>query len=87
MMIETYLSLLNKTSSETVYSVSKYTKKELAIKKKLNEIISAVYSEKDSSIIDSLYINFNDKYSDNIYAAQLKAFLELYSSVVKNRKN
>jgi hypothetical protein len=75
------------TSSETVYSVSNYTKEELAIREKVNEIISAVFSEKNSSIIDSLYINFNDKYSDNIYAAQLKAFLELYSSVRKNRKN
>lgn len=74
------------TSPETVYSVSNYTKEELAIREKVNEIISAVYSEKDSSIIDSLYINFNDKYSDNIYVTQLKEFLELYSSVRKNKK-
>jgi len=70
-----------------VFSVSNYTKEELAIREKVNEIISAVYSEKDSSIIDSLYINFNNKYSDNIYVTQLKEFLELYSSVSKNKKN
>lgn len=73
-------------SSETVYSISSYTKEELAIREKVNDIVSAVYSEKDSSIIDSLYINFNDNYSDNIYVPQLKDFLELYSSVRKNKK-
>jgi hypothetical protein len=75
------------TSPETMFSVSNYTKEELAIREKVNEIISAVYSEKDSLIIDSLYINFNNKYSDNIYVTQLQEFLELYSSVRKNKKN
>lgn len=74
------------TSSETDYIVSNYTKEELIVREKVNEIISAVYGEKDSSKIDSLYFNFKENYPTSIYIPQIKEFLELYSSVRKNEK-
>ena len=72
-------------SSETEFNISNYTKEELAIREKVNGIISAVYSEKDSTMIDSLYSIFKEDYPTSTYFPQIKEFLELYSSVRKNK--
>ena len=73
-------------SSKIEYNVLNYTKEELAIREKVNGIISAVYNEKDSTMIDSLYSNFKENYPTSFYIPQLKEFFELYSSVRKNKK-
>jgi len=74
-------------SSVTNYKILNYTSEELEIRNKVKEIIYEVYRGKDSLFVDSLYSSFLSNYSDNIYVTQLKEFLELYSSLRKNKKN
>jgi hypothetical protein len=74
-------------SSETIYQISDYSIEESGIRNEVNEIISSVYSNKDSLVTDSLFSQFAINHPNNFYLPQLQEFLKVSPYIRKRNKN
>lgn len=74
-------------SSEISYKISNYTIEEIEIRNEVNEIISSVYSNKDSLVTNSLFSQFAINHPNNFYSPQIQEFLKMSPYIRKRSKN